>query len=440
MANGNGNGIYLELGQSGLNRFGGQVSEEWLPQLRGTKAIKVYTEMKDNDPIIGATLFAIKSFCRSVKWMVDPGGNSASDLEAADFVESCRNDMSHTWQSLISQCLSGMLPFGWAFHEIVYKQRLGTDQQDGSKRSKFDDGHIGWRKLPIRAASSLYGWKWALDGSLQAMIQQGPPDYQVHVIPIQKGLLFRTDEDKDNPEGRSVLRNAYRPWFFKTKIEEFEAIGVERDAVGTPVGWAPPGIVNPSPEDAGSAAARDQFLALVKNLKRHEQEGVLMPLEYDKAGNKKYDLTLLEGGAVRGQSNTPEIIQRYNTQIMQTCLAEFLMLGVQKSGGSYALSQDKTDYFSLAVTGFLDEIAEVFTVHAIPRLLALNPFQFDNYPVLHHGEVKRVDPEKLAAVIKSLADSGMPLFPSADGSTEKWVLDALGIPEPQNQDGPDHGV
>lgn len=82
----------------------------------------------------------------------------------------------------------------------------------------------------------------------------------------------------------------------------------------------------------------------------------------------------------------------------------------------------------------------MFTVHAIPRLLALNPFQFDNYPVLHHGEVKRVDPEKLAAVIKSLADSGMPLFPSADGSTEKWVLDALGIPEPQNQDGPDHGV
>jgi hypothetical protein len=426
--------LYLELGVSGLNRFGNLVAEEWLADLKGARGSKVYTEMKDNDPIIGAVLFAIKAFCRSVTWSIDPGGNGTGDLEVADFVESCRGDMSHTWQSLISQILSAMLPYGWSFHELVYKQRLGRDQKDGSKRSKFDDGYIGWRKLPGRAPRSLYGWQWGEDGSLEAMVQQAPPDYAVRTIPLQKGLLFRTDEDKDNPEGRSILRNAYRPWFFKTKIEEFEAIGVERDAVGTPVFWAPSNIVNPPADDPNAMEARTQCLQVVQNLKRHEQEGVLMPLAYDKAGNKKYDLTLLEGGAVRGQSNTPEIIQRYDTKITQTCLAEFMMLGVAKSGGSYALSQDKTDYFSLAVTGFLDEISEVFTVHAIPRLLELNPFQFENYPVLNHGEIKRVDPEKLAAVIKSLADSGMPLFPSTDGSTEKWLLDAIGIPEPVEDD------
>ena len=154
-----------------------------------------------------------------------------------------------------------------------------------------------------------------------------------------------------------------------------------------------------------------------------------MPLAYDKAGNKRFDITLLAGGAVRGQSNTNEIIQRYNTQIMQTVLAEFMMLGMQKSGGSYALSQDKTDYFSLAVTGFLDEIAEVVTSHAIPRLLELNPFSNYKFPTLQHGEVKRVDPEKLGNVIKSLADSGLPLFPSADRSMENWVLTALGMPK-----------
>jgi hypothetical protein len=429
-ANSDRKNIFLELGSTGLNRFGNQVYEEWFSKLQGSKGIKVYTEMKDNDPIIGAVLFAIKAFCRSVPWNMDPGGRNTSDLEAASFVDGCRGDMSHTWQAFISQCLSAMLPFGWAYHELVYKRRLGPKQPDGSKRSKFNDGKIGWRKIPIRAASSWTGWNYSQDGSLESMTQQAPPDYTARTIPLQKALLFRTDEDKDNPFGRSILRNAYRPWFLKTQIEELECIGLERDAVGLPVIWVPTAIAAPAAGDSESEKARAVFLNLITNLKHHEQEGILMPLEYDEKGNKKYDVTLLSGNQ-GSWTSTSEIIQRYNTQITQTCLAEFMMLGVQKAGGSYALSQDKTDYFAVAVTGILDEIAEVFTTHAIPRLLDLNNIDFENYPVLRHGEVKRVDPEKLANVIRTLASSGMPLFPSPDGSIERWVLTALGIPIPE---------
>jgi hypothetical protein len=156
-ANSDPKNIFLELGSTGLNRFGTQVYEEWFSKLQGTKGIKVYMEMKDNDPIIGTVLFAIKAFCRSVPWNMDPGGRNTSDLEAASLVDGCRGDMSHTWQAFISQCLSAMLPFGWAYHELVYKRRMGPKQADGSKRSKFNDGKIGWRKIPIRAASSWTG-------------------------------------------------------------------------------------------------------------------------------------------------------------------------------------------------------------------------------------------------------------------------------------------
>ena len=47
------------LGVTGLNRQGGLINEEWLKQLEGTKGVKIYTEMKDNDPVIGAILYAI---------------------------------------------------------------------------------------------------------------------------------------------------------------------------------------------------------------------------------------------------------------------------------------------------------------------------------------------------------------------------------------------
>ena len=45
-----------ELGSTGLTRFGGLVYEEWLAELQGVKGIRVYREMRDNDPVVGAIL------------------------------------------------------------------------------------------------------------------------------------------------------------------------------------------------------------------------------------------------------------------------------------------------------------------------------------------------------------------------------------------------
>ena len=38
----------------------------------------------------------------------------------------------------------------------------------------------------------------------------------------------------DNPEGRSILRNAYFSWYFEKKIAEIEGIGIARDLAGLP--------------------------------------------------------------------------------------------------------------------------------------------------------------------------------------------------------------
>jgi hypothetical protein len=36
-----------------------------------------------------------------------------------------------------------------------------------------------------------------------------------------------------------MLRTAYRPWFMKKRLEEFESIGIERDLAGLPIMWLP---------------------------------------------------------------------------------------------------------------------------------------------------------------------------------------------------------
>ena len=59
-----------EIGRLGLNRWGGHISEEFLPELSGIKGVRVYQEMSDNDSTVGAILFAIKMLIRQASWSV----------------------------------------------------------------------------------------------------------------------------------------------------------------------------------------------------------------------------------------------------------------------------------------------------------------------------------------------------------------------------------
>lgn len=192
-----------EIGNTGLRRGNGFVHEEFLPQLSNWRAGQVYREMRDNDPVIGGLLFAVDMMIRQVDWWVQPASPDKSDVDAAEFVEQCREDMSISWEDFISEALS-MLPFGYAPFEIVYKKRSGTDGRDGRTRSRFNDGKIGWRKFGIRAQETIEKWDFTPTGMVKGFWQKPPPDYKSVYIPIERALLFRTTLHKNNPEGRAL--------------------------------------------------------------------------------------------------------------------------------------------------------------------------------------------------------------------------------------------
>jgi len=405
----------MELGSSGLRRFAGRIDEEFLRELRGKKGIEIFKEMSDNDPIVGAFLFAIDMLIREVDWRVEPASDEQIDEEVAEFIESNLNDMSHTWQDLISEILSFLI-FGFSYHEIVYKRRDG-------KASKFDDGMIGWRKMPIRAQETLFKWEFDKNGGIKGFWQQAPPRYQLVFIPIEKSLLFRTRVKKNNPEGRSVLRNAYRPWYFKKNIEEIEGIGIERDLAGLPVAYVPPNLLNP---DASSQerSILNEIKDIIVNIRRDEQEGIVFPQAFDDKGNKLYDLELLSTGG-RRQFDTTAIIQRYDQRISMTVLADFVLLG-HEGVGSLALSEDKTDLFTLALRTWVTDIAEVFNRHAIPRLIELNGFQIEETPKLVPEKIARVDLTDISDFLQNLSMAGAPIFP--DPELEEHLFSLANIP------------
>jgi len=405
-----------EVGRIGQRRYGGTLYEEFLPELRGKRGIGVYHEMSENDDIVGAILFAIEMLVRQCDWNVEPGGMTAKDKEAAEFVKSCMDDMQNTWIDTISEILS-FLTYGWSFHEIVYKRRMGNTK-DSRTRSKFDDGLIGWKKLPIRAQESLYQWEYDNEDNLLGMTQMPPPDYGTFTIPIEKSLLFRTKSRKNNPEGRSILRNAYRPWYFKRRIQEIEGIGIERDLAGLPVIYTPEGVDLWGDDSPEAAATRSVLEKMVQNIRRDEMEGVVLPFGYK--------LELLSSGGTR-QFDTNAIINRYDTRIAMTVLADFIFLGHDKTG-SWALSSDKTELFAVAIGAFLDIICETFNSQGIPPLIDINGKHFagiTGYPKMTHGDIEDVDITKVAAFIKDMTGIGV-LVP--DDGLEDYIRQVGHLP------------
>lgn len=406
-----------EYGRIGQKRWNGVFSEEFLPELNGLKGIKVYKEMASNDDTVGSILFAIKMLIRNVTWTVEPGGPSAKDQQAATFIEENMDDMSTTWTDTISEILS-FLTYGWSYHEIVYKRRMGASRNKQLK-SKFSDGLIGWQKLPIRAQDTLYKWEYDNDDNLVGMTQQPPPSFEMLTIPLSKALLFRTESSKDNPEGRSILRTAYRSWYFKRRIQEIEAIGIERDLAGLPVIYVPEDIHIFDQEDEEAQKIFAACTTMVKNIRRNEFEGLVLPSDYK--------MELLASAGTR-QLDPGLVIQRYSTAIAQTVMADFIMLG-HEGVGSFALSADKTELFSTAIGAYLDIICETFNNHAIPQLIDLNGTHFNgltDYPVLRHGDVDNRDLTALGTFLKDMVGTGI-IIP--DESLEDFVRDAANLPE-----------
>lgn len=406
-----------EIGRVGQRRYGGIFYEEFLSELRGRKGAEVFTEMSNNDETIGAILFAIEMLVRQASWNVEPGGSTAKDREAAEFVKSCMDDMQQTWIDTISEILS-FLTYGWSFHEIVYKRRMGRTK-DNRTSSKYDDGLIGWMKLPIRSQETLYQWEYDDQDNLIGMTQMPPPDFGLITIPMSKAMLFRTRSRKDNPEGRSILRTAYRSWYFKRRIQEIEGIGIERDLAGLPVITTPEGMDIWDKDDEDMNAIRAGLEAMVKNIRRDSTEGLVLPFGYT------FELTSTGGSR---QFDTNSIIARYDTKISQTVLADFIQLG-HESVGSFALSSDKTNLFSMAICAFLDIICQTFNSQGIPALIDINGDHFagvTDYPRLTHGDIEDVDLATVATFIKDMTSIGV-IIP--DESLEDYVRQLGKLPK-----------
>jgi len=135
------------------------------------------------------------------------------------------------WPQTISAILT-FLPFGWSFLETVYKKRNG-DSRTQRWRANTNTCSVGGRWRWRHQVVPQSGWDFDDNGGIQAMVQRpawararpDDPDREGAAIPDERRAVpirkvaasFETRTDRT---------------IFKKRIEEIEAIGIERDLAG----------------------------------------------------------------------------------------------------------------------------------------------------------------------------------------------------------------
>jgi len=414
---------FSELGRTGVRRNSGIIDEEFLPTLKGRKAVKIYREMAANDHVIGSLLFTITNLLRSVEWSVEAADTSEEQAQAKEFIEQCMQDMEHSWGELISDILTCLI-YGWSFFEITYKKRAGIWEK-GPNKSKHNDGMIGWRKIQLRSQETLHRWVFNDVGDCMGMIQLAPPKYKQVMIPMSKGLLFRYGSNKNSPEGVSMLRNLYPLHYSRKRLMEFVLIGVERDLAGLPISRVPMSWMTAAP-GTKDKKAYDAVRKMTQNVRRDEHDGLVIPALYDPETKQPLiDFELLNAGGGK-QFDAVGLLDKIENAMLSAVLADFIRLG-QDGVGSYSMHISKTGIFRQALSSLADDIADVFNRQAIPQLLELNGMTLEQLPQIRPEAVDPPNLGELTQFMTGMAQMGMEWFPDAD--LETYLRQIAHLPE-----------
>jgi hypothetical protein len=417
---------FAEIGTSGLKQFSGWVLDEWLGELQGREAAWRYREFMDNDPIAGGFLFMIEMLAQRVTYSVEGG-----EPRWRKHVEQCMHDMSHGWDDFICEALTH-LPYGYSVHEEVFKLRRGeqpgqdemepeagavgdtptTEEPQHPGSSIYDDGLVGWRKLPLRAQETTLHWDFDGYSSLRGLEQL---DWHGghHHIPVTKFLLIRNRRVRNSPEGFSILRRAWTSFFRMRGLQDIEAIGAARDLAGIPSAKPPPGVDLFADENK---ELYNEIVELVTTVHRDEDEGLVWP-------TAEWEFELVSSSGSR-QFDIDKIIRRYEQRIAASVAADFMLLG-QDGLGSYAMVDVKSELFGMAVDGMIQQILKPMNRYAIPRLLKLNGVRTTDPPKIVATTAGRIDLEKVGLFLSSLAAAGLTM--PDDPKFKMQLFEAAGL-------------
>ena len=388
------------IGSFGTASYGGYVSEDYLSTLRGRRRADVFDQMRRSDPQVAMCLASVKNPLKSATWEIEPADDSAEATADAELIEHILfNDLDQSWVDFVSEALT-CVDFGHSVFEVIHKATLN--------HKKFGS-YNGIKSLAFRSQRTLE--RWNLDettGDLISISQYAYGDLDRYVdIPAANLIVFTIQKEGGNYEGISALRPCYGPWFRKNNYLKLNAIGIEKFAVPTPLAEIPDGKQNST-----------QYVNLINSLQSyltHQNNYLTYPTGWKITLNSNtYDPSKVETS-----------IDNEDKRMTKSFLANFLDLGTN-GGGSYAMSNDLSDFFLSGLDHIASKIEGPINQHLIPQLIMMNRGQRENYPKLKHSGVSDKAGKELAEILQL---TGQNKFITPDDSTEDHLRKRFKLPK-----------
>src|SRR5258706_538376 len=138
------------------------------------------------------------------------------------------------------------------------------------------DGKIVLKKLAPRHPLDIMQWDYDITGGPNGIIMDPTQanGFESTFIPIEKLVTFVLEQEAGDMRGISILRSAYKHYYYKDTLYKIDAIQKERHGIGVPIIKLPLGYT-----------ATDRALAddLGRNLRTNELAHITVPINWEVA-------------------------------------------------------------------------------------------------------------------------------------------------------------
>lgn len=392
-------------GSTGTKSFSGYNNEDYLAELRGHRRAELIDKIRRSDPTIIMLLSSIKNLIKSAVWEVEPGDDSEEAKADAELMKHIFfKDMRDPWDQYLNEALT-CIEFGHAVFERTHKIV--------QNHPKFGS-YVGIKALGWRSPRTIERWNLNPEsGDLLSVTQIAYGDLARYVDMDARYLTVITmNKEGSNYEGISMLRPVYGCYLRKNTYMKLNAIGVEKFAIPTPVVEVPEVDLN--------SEQFNNMTDVLENFVGHESQYITYPV----------------GWKVTLVSNTydPEKVEKSvdaeDRRMVNAFLANFLNLGQGSSGGSYALSNDLSDFFMAGLDYIANLIVEDINRTIIPELIKMNKGDRQVYPRIIHSGISDKAGKELAETLNQLA-TGQYIIP--DDKLESYLRQKYNLPKASDE-------
>ena len=416
---------YGEVGYTGANLYNGVSQDELYRELIFPQSLKTFKKMQYHSAI-SSCLSLYDNVISKVVWNVKPPKEATEkELQETKFIEECLHDMDIPLRQVVKDALSSNI-YGFALLEKVFKVR-------SSGNSYYNDGKYGIKKLALIHQETVKRFLTSEDGSDVIGVEQDLSGWNTLYrkplnnpkLPRSKYVHIVTGRSRNDPYGKSPLRDVFIAWKFLAVIEELEAQSVAKDMSNMPLLRIPSQFMSPdaSPEQKLQYEA---FKNIIRNVNVNQQSGIVLPSDVNpETRSKLFEFELIKANSQGKAIDTEPIKQYYLNQIYTAMSADVLILG-QGGSGSYALGAIKNSLTSAAIESMLDNIVEAFNRDLIQHLYKLNCFNPARACSLDYENLHEADIETLSKAWQRLGATGY--IPKNLDVINK-ALDIIGVDE-----------